>query len=51
MLYHDMVTAQAAPDSGEWGDYASDSEVQPALRFALEHALSVAIAHLNQSFR
>jgi hypothetical protein len=51
VLYHDVVTAMAIPPSGEWSDYASDYELQPALRSALDHALSVAIAHLNQSFR
>lgn len=51
VLYHDVVTAMPIPPSGEWSDYASDYELQPALRFALDHALSVAIAHLNQSFR
>jgi len=51
VLYHDIVTAMPVPPSGEWSDYASDYELQPALRSALDHALSVAIAHLNQSFR
>jgi len=51
VLYHDVVTALPVPPSGDWGDYASDYELQPALHSALDHALSVAIAHLNQSFR
>lgn len=51
VLYHDTVIAMATPLSGEWSDYASDYELQPALRSALDHALSGAIAHLNQSFR
>ncbi len=51
VLYHDIVTAMATPQSGEWSDYASDYELQPAMRAALDHALSVAIVHLNQSFR
>jgi hypothetical protein len=51
VLYHDIVTAMAVPSSGEWNDYASDYELQPALRSALDHALSVAIVHLHQSFR
>ena len=51
VLYHDIVSAMPVPQSGEWSDYASDYELQPALRSALDHALSVAIAHLNQSFR
>jgi Curli production assembly/transport component CsgG len=50
VVYHDLVTAIPAPPSGKWEDYASDYELQPALRSALDHALSVAIAHLNQSF-
>ncbi len=51
VLYDDIVTAMPAPPSGEWSDYVSDYALQPALRFALDHALLVAIAHLNQSFR
>ena len=51
VLYHDIVTTMPVPPSGEWSDYASDYELQPALRSALDHALSIAIAHLNQSFR
>jgi len=51
VLYHDTVIAMATPLSGEWSEYASDYELQPALRSALDHALSGAIAHLNQSFR
>ncbi len=51
VLYHDIVTATAVPLSGEWSDYASDYESQPAMHAALDHALSVAIVHLNQSFR
>jgi hypothetical protein len=51
VLYHDVVLAMPVPSFGKWSDYASDYELQPALRFALDHALSVAIAHLNQSFR
>lgn len=51
VLYHDIVTATAVPESGEWDDYASDYELQPAMRTALDHALSIAIVHLNQSFR
>ena len=51
VLYHDVVLAMPVPSAGEWSDYASDYELQPALRVALDHALSVAIAHLKQSFR
>ena len=51
VLYHDTVIAMATPLSGKWSDYAIDYELQPALRSALDHALSGAIAHLNQSFR
>jgi hypothetical protein len=51
VLYHDVVTVIPVPASGEWSDYASDFELLPALHSALDHALSVAIAHLNQSFR
>jgi hypothetical protein len=51
VLYHDIVTATPVPPSGEWSDYASDYELQPALHSALDHALSTAIAHLTQSFR
>jgi hypothetical protein len=51
VLYHDIVTAMPVPESGEWRTYSIDYELRPALRSALDHALSVAIAHLNQSFR
>ena len=51
VLYHDIVIIRPTPLSGEWDDYASDYELQPALRSALDNALSGAIAHLNQSFR
>lgn len=51
VLYHDIVTAVAVPPSGEWSDYASDYELQPAIHAALDQALSVAIRNLNQSFR
>jgi hypothetical protein len=51
VLYHDIVTAMPVPQAGEWDDYASDYELQPALHAALDHALSGAIAHLTQSFR
>jgi len=51
VLYHDIVTAMPVPESGKWSDYSIDYELQPALRSALDHALSGAIAHLNQSFR
>lgn len=51
VLYHDIVTALPVPRSGQWGDYWSDYELQPALRSALDHAVSTAIAHLEQSFR
>lgn len=51
VLYHDIVTTLPVPPSGEWGDYAIDYELQPMLRSALDHAVSLAIAHLDQSFR
>lgn len=51
VFYHDIVSILPLPPSGKWESYASDSELQPALRSALDHALSVAIAHLDQSFR
>ena len=51
LLYHDIVTAVPVPPSGEWSDYASDYELHPALHSALDHALSLAIVHLHQSFR
>jgi hypothetical protein len=50
-VYHDIVTANAAPASGQWGDYASDYELEPLLRSTLDHAIGVAIGHLTQSFR
>jgi hypothetical protein len=51
VLYHDIVSAVPVPPSGEWADYASDYELQPALHAALDQALSVAIARLHRSFR
>lgn len=51
VLYHDIVTAKPVPASGNWNDYASDYELQPALYSALDQALSIAILHLHQSFR
>ena len=51
VLYHDIVTATPTPASGKWDDYASDYELRPALQSALDHALSVAILHLHQSFQ
>jgi hypothetical protein len=51
VLYHDIVTAVPVPPSGEWSDYASDHELHPALQSSLDHALSIAIAHLHQSFQ
>jgi len=51
VLYHDVVSATPMPASGEWGDYASDHELRPAMHAALEQALSRAILHLHRSFR
>jgi len=51
VLYQDTVVGVKTPLSGAWRDYASDYELRPALRSALDQALSGAIAHLNQSFR
>jgi hypothetical protein len=51
VLYNDLVTTKAVPPSGGWSEYASDYELQPAVHSALDQALSVAILHLNQSFR
>jgi hypothetical protein len=51
VLYHDIVTTRPIPASGDWSDYASDYELQPALHSALDQALSIAILHLNQSFQ
>ena len=51
VLYHDVVSATPVPGTGEWGDYASDSELRPAMHAALDQALSSAILHLRQSFR
>ena len=48
VLYDDIITAMAVPESGEWDDYASDYELQPALRAVLDQALSAAIVHLHQ---
>lgn len=51
VLYHDVVTAAPTPESGAWSDYASDSELRPAMDTALDRALSTAILHLHRSFR
>ena len=51
VLYHDIVTAVPVPPSGEWSDYASDYELHPVLQSSLDHAVSIAIVHLHQSFR
>jgi hypothetical protein len=51
VLYHDVVRAVPIPASGEWADYASDHELQPAMHAALDEALSRAIARLHRSFR
>lgn len=51
VLYHDVVTSTPVPVSGEWGDYASDFELRPAMQLALDQALSKAILHLHRSFR
>jgi hypothetical protein len=51
VLYHDVVSAMPMPTSGDWADYASDSELRPAMHAALDEALSKAIRHLHQSFR
>ncbi|HJT21998.1 MAG TPA: hypothetical protein VJ746_16095 [Nitrospira sp.] len=51
VLYHDVVRAVPVPPSGEWADYASDHELQPAMHAALDEALSRAIARLHRSFR
>lgn len=51
VVYHDIVTASAAPPSGQWSDYGSDYELQPLLRSTLDQAVAVAIGHLAQSFR
>ena len=52
VLYHDIVTAMPVPEFGKkWSDSSIGYELQPALHAALDQALSVAIAHLNQSFR
>ena len=51
VLYHDVVSAVPVPVSGEWGDYAIDYELRPALHSALDHALATAISHFHHSFR
>lgn len=51
VFYHDVVSATPVPASGEWGDYATDNELRPAMHAALDQALSRAILHLHRSFR
>ncbi len=51
VLYHDIVTIQPVSSRGTWDRYGTDAELQPDVRTSLDHAISVAIAHLTHSFR
>ena len=51
VLYHDIVRILPVPQLGKWEQYGSDTELQATLRASLDHAVSIAIAHLDQSFR
>ena len=51
VLYHDIVRIVPVPQLGKWEQYGSDAELQSTLRASLDHAVSIAITHLDQSFR
>lgn len=51
VLYYDIVRIIPAPPSGKKERYVNDTELQSTVRASLDRAVSVAIAHLDQSFR
>jgi hypothetical protein len=51
VLYYDIVRIMPVRPPGKWERYGSDAELQATLRASLDHAVSVAITHLDQSFR
>lgn len=51
VLYHDLVRILPASRQGAWDRYESDAELQSTVRASLDHAASVAIAHLDHAFR
>jgi curli biogenesis system outer membrane secretion channel CsgG len=51
VLYHDVVQIVPVSPLGKWEHYGSDTELQSAVRISLDQAVSLAIAHLDQSFR
>ncbi len=51
VVYHDVVTSLPSPGAADWSRYASDFELQPAMRAALDRGVSEAIVHLREAFR
>ena len=51
VLYHDIVRILPVSPRGTWDRYGTDAELQPVMRASLDQAVSLAIAHLNHSFR
>ncbi|WHZ25703.1 MAG: hypothetical protein OJF51_000498 [Nitrospira sp.] len=51
ILYYDIVRIIPAPPLGKSERYVNDIELQSTVRAGLDRAVSVAIAHLDQSFR
>ena len=51
VLYFDIVRILPVPLRGKWERYGNDTELQSAVHTSLDRAITVAIAHLDQSFR
>lgn len=51
VLYYDIVRIVPASPLVKWERYGSDTELQSTVHASLDRAVSVAIAHLDQSFR
>lgn len=51
VLYHDVVQIVSAPPLGKREQYGNDALLQSTMHASLDRAVSLAIAHLDQSFR
>jgi len=51
VLYYDIVRIIPVPPLGKSERHVNDTELQSTVRAGLDRAVSVAIAHLDQSFR
>lgn len=51
VLYYDIVRIMPVSQAAKWERYGSDAELQSTVRASLDRAVSIAIAHLDQSFR